>query len=296
MSLTISRRSAVAGGLAAALAATLAACGKGSDSSSTSSAASGSSDSAVKGITVDGDVTTITVGATPNPHVEMLQWIQDNLAADAGLKLDIVEITDYQTPNSSLADGSLAANFYQTPNFLKQQEEEKGYDFEAIADVHIEPMGIYSAKYASLSEIPEGGQIVLNNDPANTARGLKLLEQAGLIKLDGSVELASDLDVTDNPKNLTFTTVDGAQVARAMEDADAAVINGNYALEAGLKPNEDALELEKAEGSPYVNQLVVRTEDKDNEALKKLANLMSDDAFRTWIKEKWTDGSVLPAF
>ncbi|EEH66205.1 MAG: MetQ/NlpA family ABC transporter substrate-binding protein [Actinomyces urogenitalis] len=299
MSLTISRRSAVAGGLATALAATLAACGKSSDSassSSTASAASGSSDGEVDGITVDGDVTTISVGATPNPHVEMLQWIQDNLAADAGLKLDIVEITDYQTPNSSLDDGSLAANFYQTPNFLKQQEEEKGYDFEAIADVHIEPMGLYSSKYKSVDEIPDGGTIVLNNDPANTARGLKLLEQAGLIKLDESVEMPSDLDVTENSKNLTFTTVDGAQVARTMEDADAAVINGNYALEAGLKPNEDALVLEKAEGSPYANQLVVRAADKDNESLKKLAELMNADAFRTWIEENWTDGSVLPAF
>lgn len=296
-SLAFSRRHVLAGGLAGALALTLAACGKDSSSSSDSaSAEAGSASGEVGGITVDGDVTTITVGATPNPHVEMLQWIQDNLAEAAGLKLDIKEITDYQTPNSSLADGSLAANFYQTPNFLKQQEEEKGYDFEAIADVHIEPMGIYSDKVTAIADIPEGGTIVLNNDPANTARGLKLLQQAGLITLDDSVELPSDLDITDNPKNLKFTTVDGAQVATSMKDADAAVINGNYALEAGLSPSKDALELEKAEGSPYVNQLVVRAEDKDNAALKKLAELMNADEFRAWIQENWTDGSVLPAF
>lgn len=297
-SLTFSRRSALAGGLAGALALTLAACGKDStDSKDSGATGSGAADGGeVKGISVDGDITTITIGATPNPHVEMLQWIQDNLAEAAGLKLDIKEITDYQTPNSSLADGSLAANFYQTPNFLKQQEEEKGYDFTAIADVHIEPMGIYSDKVKAVADIPEGGTIVLNNDPANTARGLKLVEQAGLITLDPSVELPSDLDITDNPKNLTFTTVDGAQVATSMKDADAAVINGNYALEAGLSPAKDALELEKAEGSPYVNQLVVRSEDKDNAALKKLAELMNADEFRAWIQENWTDGSVLPAF
>ena len=293
-SLTFSRRSALTGGLAGALALTLAACGKDSTDSSATDAAG--SNAEVDGITTDGKITTITIGATPNPHVEMLQWIQDNLAEAAGLKLDIKEITDYQTPNSSLADGSLAANFYQTPNFLKQQEEEKGYDFTAIADVHIEPMGIYSDKVTSLDEIPDGGTIVLNNDPANTARGLKLIEQAGLITLDDSVELPSDLDIMENTKNLKFTTVDGAQVATAMKDADAAVINGNYALEAGLSPAKDALELEKAEGSPYVNQLVVRSEDKDNAALKKLAELMNADEFRAWIQENWTDGSVLPAF
>lgn len=293
MARSISRRNVLAGGFALALATTLAACGK--DDKSTSGATK-AADGEVAGITQDGKLTKITIGATPNPHVEMLQWIQDNLAEAAGLKLDIKEITDYQTPNSSLEDGSLAANFYQTPNFLKQQEEEKGYDFTAIADVHIEPMGIYSDKIKDIKDIPEGGTIVLNNDPANTARGLKLVESAGLIKLDSSVELPSDIDITDNPKNLKFTTVDGAQVATSMKDADAAVINGNYALEAGLSPKKDALVLEKAEGSPYVNQLVVRTEDKDNASLKKLAKLLNDPKFRTWIEQKWTDGSVLPAF
>ena len=284
MSSFISRRTVIAGGLATAAALTLAACSK-------------SGKGEVKGIKVDGDTATITIGATPKPHVEILQWVQDNLAADAGLSLDIKEINDYQTPNSSLEDGSLAANFYQTPNFLAQQNKEKGYDFVSIADVHIEPMGIYTSKgYKDVKEIKEGGTIVLNNDPANTARGLKLLAQAGLIELDKSAELPSDTDVTSNPKKLKFTTVDGAQVAASMADAELAVINGNYALQAGLVPSRDALVLEPGEHSPYANELVVRTKDKDNEHLKKLAKLLNDEKLRDYITKTWPNEAVIPAF
>ena len=283
MTTSISRRTVLAGGLTAAAALTLAACGK--------------SSSGVDGIKVSGDTATITVGATPQPHVTILQWIQDNLAADAGLSLEIKEINDYQTPNSSLNDGALAANFYQTPNFLAQQMQEKGYEFTSLADVHVEPLGIYTSKgYTSVDQVPDGGKVVLNSDPANTARGLKLVESTGLITLDPSVELPTVLDITDNPKNLEFTPVDGAQVANSRADADLAVINGNYALEADLTPSKDALVLEQAKDSPYANELVVRTADKDNEYLKKLAELMTSPELKTYIEQNWTDGSVLPAF
>ena len=292
MTTSISRRTVLTGGLATAAALSLAACGKASESSGSSDAGA-----AVDGITVSGDTATIAIGATPEPHVTILQWVQDNLAADAGLSLDIKEINDYQTPNSSLNDGSLAANFYQTPNFLAQQIQEKGYNFTSLADVHIEPMGIYTSKgYTSVDQVPDGGKVVLNSDPANAARGLKLLESAGLITVDPSAELPTELDVTDNPKNLELVKVDGAQVATSMADADLAVINGNYALDAGLKPSQDALVLEQAKNSPYANELVVRTEDKDNEHLKKLAELMNSEQLRTYIEQTWTDGSVLPAF
>ncbi len=283
MTTSISRRTVLAGGLTAAAALTLAACGK--------------SSSGVDGIKVSGDTATITVGATPQPHVTILQWIQDNLAADAGLSLEIKEINDYQTPNSSLSDGALAANFYQTPNFLAQQIKEKGYEFTSLADVHVEPLGIYTSKgYTSVDQVPDGGKVVLNSDPANTARGLKLVESTGLITLDPSVELPTELDITDNPKNLEFTKVDGAQVANSRADADLAVINGNYALDAGLTPSKDALVLEQAKDSPYANELVVRTADKDNEYLKRLAELMTSPELKTYIEQNWTDGSVLPAF
>ena len=283
---SITRRSVLAGSLVSAVALALTACGS-----------KGSADGSVKGIEVKDGVATITIGATPQPHVTILQWVQDNLAAGAGLSLDIKEIDDYQTPNTSLDDGSLAANFYQTPNFLKQQIEEKGYDFVSIADVHIEPMGIYTSKgYTSVDQAANGGTVVLNSDPANTARGLKLLQTAGLITLDPSVEIPSDLDVTANPKNLKLVTVDGAQVAASMADAELAVINGNYALQAGLVPSRDALVLEPGEHSPYANELVVRTADKGNEYLVKLAGLMNSPELKAYIEQTWTDGSVIPAF
>ena len=283
---SITRRSVLAGSLVSAVALALTACGS-----------KGSADGSVKGIEVKDGVATITIGATPQPHVTILQWVQDNLAAGAGLSLDIKEIDDYQTPNTSLDDGSLAANFYQTPNFLKQQIEEKGYDFVSIADVHIEPMGIYTSKgYTSVDQAANGGTVVLNSDPANTARGLKLLQTAGLITLDPSVEIPSDLDVTANPKNLKLVTVDGAQVAASMADAELAVINGNYALQAGLVPSRDALVLEPGEHSPYANELVVRTADKGNEYLVKLAGLMNSPELKAYIERTWTDGSVIPAF
>ena len=283
---SITRRSVLAGSLVSAVALALTACGS-----------KGSADGSVKGIKVKDGVATITIGATPQPHVTILQWVQDNLAAGAGLSLDIKEIDDYQTPNTSLDDGSLAANFYQTPNFLKQQIEEKGYDFVSIADVHIEPMGIYTSKgYTSVDQAANGGTVVLNSDPANTARGLKLLQTAGLITLDPSVEIPSDLDVTANPKNLKLVTVDGAQVAASMADAELAVIHGNYALQAGLVPSRDALVLEPGEHSPYANELVVRTADKGNEHLVKLAGLMNSPELKAYIEQTWTDGSVIPAF
>ena len=280
MSSSISRRTVIAGGLATAAALTLAACGS------------------KTGLTEKNGVTTISIGATPKPHVEILQWVQDNLTEGTGIKLDIVSINDYQTPNTSLNDGSLAANFFQTPNFLAQQNKDKGYSLVSIANVHIEPMGIYTSKgYKDVKEIKEGGTIVLNNDPANTARGLKLLAQAGLIELDKSAELPSDTDVTSNPKKLKFTTVDGAQVYKSMPDAEAAVINGNYAIDAGLNPKKDALVLEKGgKDSEYPNQLVVRKDDKDNEHLKKLAKLLNDEKLRDYITKTWPNEAVIPAF
>ena len=263
---SITRRSVLAGSLVSAVALALTACGS-----------KGSADGSVKGIEVKDGVATITIGATPQPHVTILQWVQDNLTEGTGIKLDIVSINDYQTPNTSLNDGSLAANFFQTPNFLAQQNKDKGYK--------------------DVKDIKEGGTIVLNNDPANTARGLKLLAQAGLIELDKAAELPSDTDVTSNPKNLKFKTVDGAQVYRSMPDGEAAIINGNYAIDAKLNPKEDSLFLEKGgKDSEYPNQLVVRKDDKDNEHLKKLAKLLNDDKLRDYINKTWPDGAVVAAF
>ena len=283
----ISRRSFTAGSLVAASAAVLAACG---------SSKKKGGDSLPKGITEKDGTYTIKIGCSPVPHGDILEFVQSNLAKKENLNLEIKQIDDYQTPNSSLADGSLAANFYQTPNFLELQEKEKGYKFESLAKVHVEPMGLYSNKHKKLADLPSGAKVVLNSDPANTARGLKLLETAKLITLDPKVDLPTDTDVTSNPKNLKFTLVEGAQTARNLDDADLGVLNGNYALAAKKNPAKDALLLESGTNSPYANLLVVREEDKDNEQLKKLAKLLNSAEVKKFIQEKWTDSSVIPAF
>lgn len=283
----ISRRSFTAGSLVAASAAVLAACG---------SSKKKGGDSLPKGITEKDGTYTIKIGCSPVPHGDILEFVQSNLAKKENLNLEIKQIDDYQTPNSSLADGSLAANFYQTPNFLELQEKEKGYKFESLAKVHVEPMGLYSNKHKKLADLPNGAKVVLNSDPANTARGLKLLQTAKLITLDPKVDLPTDTDVTSNPKNLKFTLVEGAQTARNLDDADLVVLNGNYALAAKKNPAKDALLLESGTNSPYANLLVVREEDKDNEQLKKLAKLLNSAEVKKFIQEKWTDSSVIPAF
>lgn len=283
----ISRRSFTAGSLVAASAAVLAACG---------SSKKKGGDALPKGITEKDGTYTIKIGCSPVPHGDILEFVQSNLAKKENLNLEIKQIDDYQTPNSSLADGSLAANFYQTPNFLELQEKEKGYKFESLAKVHVEPMGLYSNKHKKLADLPSGAKVVLNSDPANTARGLKLLETAKLITLDPKVDLPTDTDVTSNPKNLKFTLVEGAQTARNLDDADLVVLNGNYALAAKKNPAKDALLLESGTNSPYANLLVVREEDKDNEQLKKLAKLLNSPEVKKFIQEKWTDSSVIPAF
>ena len=283
----ISRRSFTAGSLVAASAAVLAACGYSKKKGG---------DSLPKGITEKDGTYTIKIGCSPVPHGDILEFVQSNLAKKENLNLEIKQIDDYQTPNSSLADGSLAANFYQTPNFLELQEKEKGYKFESLAKVHVEPMGLYSNKHKKLADLPSGAKVVLNSDPANTARGLKLLETAKLITLDPKVDLPTDTDVTSNPKNLKFTLVEGAQTARNLDDADLVVLNGNYALAAKKNPAKDALLRESGTNSPYANLLVVREEDKDNEQLKKLAKLLNSAEVKKFIQEKWTDSSVIPAF
>lgn len=240
----------------------------------------------------------LKVGASPVPHAEILQYVKDELAKDAGLDIEIVEYTDYILPNKDLEAGDTDANFYQTPNFLKNEIEENGYKFTAGKGVHIEPLGLYSEKAKSVEEIAEGGEIALNSDPANTARGLRLLESAGLISLGDAPEdaLVKPEDVKENPKNLKFTELEGGQIPRSLGDFAAAVINGNFALEAGLNPNKDSLFLEPGEDSPYANLLVWRSEDDGNEHLKKLEELLHSAEVKAFIEKTYTDGSVIPAF
>jgi D-methionine transport system substrate-binding protein len=244
-------------------------------------------------------VTTIKIGASPKPHAEILQFVQDKLAADAKLSLKITPYTDYQIPNSALNDGDIDANYYQTKPFLDGQKKEKGYDFFAFKGVHIEPMGVYSKKLSKLDELKSGAEIAIPNDPSNRGRALGLLAEAGVISLKDGVDVseATSGDVDDNPQKLTFTEIEAAQIPRSLGDFAAGVINGNYALEAGLKPSEDSIVLEKSDAeNPYANFVVVRSEEKDNAALKKLDELLHSDDVKKFITTTYTDGSVIPAF
>jgi D-methionine transport system substrate-binding protein len=244
-------------------------------------------------------VTTINIGATEKPHGEILKFVSENLAEDAGLSLKITPYSDYQIPNQALNDGDIDANYYQTKAFLDEQVEKKGYDFYAFKGVHIEPMGLYSEKVEKLDDLEDGAEVAIPNDPANRGRALGLLQEAGLITLKDGVEVseATTGDVDENPQKLSFSEIEAAQIPRTLGDFALGAVNGNYALEAGMKPSEDSLVLEKSdETNPYANFMVVRSEDKDNAGLKKLDEVLHSDEVKDFITKTYTDGSVIPAF
>lgn len=237
----------------------------------------------------------LRVGATPVPHVEILRFVQDELARRAGLNLEIEEFTDYVVPNTALADGQLDANYFQTPSYLEDQSSARGFDFVSVADVHIEPLGLYSNDIRSIDDIPDGAQVAIPNDAANEARALRLLDANGIIGLeDPESETATPRDVADNPHDLEFTEVEAAQTPRALDDADLAVINGNYALEADLAPADDALVLERAEGNPNVNLLVTTPELESDPRIVELARLLRSPEVRQFIEQQYR-GAVIPA-
>ncbi|MEU6861232.1 MetQ/NlpA family ABC transporter substrate-binding protein [Glycomyces sp. NPDC046736] len=240
---------------------------------------------------------TVTVAATPVPHADILNFIADNLADDAGLTIEVEEFTDYVQPNVATADNSVDANFFQTEPYLDEYNAANGTDLVTVAAVHIEPLGLYSDKAATLEEIPEGGQVAIPGDGSNGGRALALLADAGLITLaDGvDVTLATEDDIAENPKNLEFVPLEAAQLALSLPDVDAAVINGNYALEADLSPAEDALHSESPDGNPYANYLVTTAANADNEDIQKLAELLQSDEVKQFILDTWDDGSVVPA-
>ena len=244
----------------------------------------------------EGGLTTITIGASPVPHAEILQFVQDELAKDAGIDLEIQEFTDYVLPNTALAEGEIDANFFQHLPYLDAQIAENGFDFDHYEGVHIEPYGIYSEKIEDLDDLADGGVVGITNDPGNQGRALDLLVDAGLITLDETDGDPTLLDIDENPKNLEFVETAPEQLVVSLADVDIAIINGNYALEAGLNPATDAILLESGEDNPYANVVVVRTEDLDDPALVTLDELLHSDEVRAFIEERWPDGEILPAF
>ncbi|TYC68420.1 ABC transporter substrate-binding protein [Streptomyces sp. CB01881] len=262
----------------AGIALSLAACG--------SSGSSGSSDPNAP----------LTVVASPTPHGQILKYVKDNLADKAGLKLNIKEVTDYVTPNTAVQDGSADANYFQHVPYLEDFNKKHGTQIVSVEPVHLEPLGVYSKKTKAIGELKDGATVGLPNDATNEGRALKLLADNNLITLKAGVgTAATPADVTGNPKNLKWKELEAAQLPRSIDDLDAAVINGNYALDAGLKPNGDSLLLEKAEGNPYANILAVKQGKENDPRVKKLAELLHSPEVKKYIEDNFK-GSVIPAF
>ncbi len=238
----------------------------------------------------------IKIGVTPKPHEEIVN-IAKPLLEKEGYTVEITEFNDYNQPNTAVEEGSLDANFFQHTPYLNEQNSSKGYHLVSVGAVHLEPMGLYSKKVKSLDELKDGATIAVPNDPSNEARALKLLAGKGLIKIkDG--ELVTSKDITENPKNLKFNELEAAAVPRAIDDVDAAVINGNYAIEAKFNPAKDAIIIEdKASeaAKPYANIVVVKQGNENQEKIKALVKAMTSPEVKEFIEKEY-NGSVIPVF
>jgi D-methionine transport system substrate-binding protein len=237
----------------------------------------------------------LTVGATPEPHAEFLNLIVDDLAKE-GITLKVVEFTDYVTPNKALEDGQIDANFFQHIPYLESFNNEQGYHLVNAGGIHIEPIALYSRKVSSLNQLASGSTIAIPNDPTNGGRALLLLESAGLITLKAGAGItATPIDIATNPKNLKFHEIEAASLPRVLDDVDAAVINGNYAIPAGLKANSDGLIVEGAD-SPYVNVVAVKEGCENDAAIKSLVKALQSDKIKNYVKENYPNGEVVVVF
>ncbi|PDP86711.1 metal ABC transporter substrate-binding protein [Glycomyces fuscus] len=266
---------------AAALTLALAACGAPSEQAAESGG--------------EGDV--LRVGVSPVPHGDILAFIDENLAEEAGLNLEIEEISDYNVPNTALVEGELDANYFQHRAFLDEWVA-NGPDAELtyLTDVHIERLGLYSESVESIDDLPDGAEIAVPNDPANLARALGILEAEGLVTVDPDAGAsATENDIVDNPRDITVTPLEAAQLPRSIADVDAAVVNGNYAIEADLPEQSNVLAWEP-EGEDYVesyaNGLVTLAENAEDERVQLLAELLHDERVLEFVQESW-QGVVL---
>lgn len=238
----------------------------------------------------------IKIGVTPKPHKEIVDAAVPLLEKE-GYKVEITEFNDYVQPNTAVEEGSLDVNFFQHTPYLNEQVQSRGLHLKSVAAIHLEPMGLYSKKITSLEELKDGSTIAVPNDPSNEARALKLLAANGLIKIkDG--ELVTPADITENPKNLQFSELEAAAVPRAVDDVDAAVINGNYAIEAGFDPTTNAIVKEDKDSEaakPYANIVVVKEGNENLEKIQALIKALTSDEVRDFINKEY-NGAVIPVF
>ncbi|SEM92096.1 MetQ/NlpA family ABC transporter substrate-binding protein [Halomonas caseinilytica] len=230
------------------------------------------------------DEQTLKVGTVAGPETEVMQVAADIAEREHGLNVEIIEFTDYVTPNAALADGSLDANAYQHEPYMQSMVEDRGYDFAIAGRTFVYPIGAYSEKYDSIEALPDGATIALPNDPSNEGRSLILLHNEGLITLDDPENLeATPLDVVENPHGFEFREIEAAQLPRVLPDVDMAFINNTFAQPAGLTL-DDALLKEGAE-SPYVNIIAVRAGDEDKESIQQLVDAYQSDEVEAKAEE-----------
>lgn len=240
---------------------------------------------------------TLKIGASPAPHEEILQVVKEILAGQ-GITLEIVEFTDYIQPNEAVESGDIDANYFQHITYMNNFNAEQGTHLASVAEIHYEPMGIYAGRAASLTDLPDGAEIGVPNDPTNGGRALLLLQEQGLITLPEDAGLKPTvLDIVDNPHNFKITEMEAAQLPRSLDSLDVAVVNGNYAIQAGLKMS-DALAIESAEGTAgtaYVNVLTVKEGRENETAIQALAEAMKSQQVKDYITETY-GGAVVAVF
>lgn len=281
-------------------------CGaEGAAQSAGESADQGAEQVAEAPATTDSGDKKITVGATPVPHAEILDNIVKEVLAEDGWELETVVFSDYVLPNTSLEQGELDANYFQTLGYMNQQNSDAGLHLKAVAGVHIEPMGIYSQKYKALSELPDGASIGIPNDPDNGERGIDLLVQKGLLVSKGG--FGTDANYTEdsltndkeaNPHGYVITPLEAASLPLSLPDLDAATINGNYALEAGLPAEYPALDIESFDDETTIkrtNFLVVKEGNENSEKIQALIKALTSDKVKEYIESTYK-GAVIPSF
>lgn len=244
--------------------------------------------------------TTLKVGASITPHAEILREAAKLLEKE-GITLNVIEYTDYVQPNTAVEDGSLDANYFQHTPYLNTFNAENKTHLVSVGLVHYEPFGIYAGKVKALSDLPDGARIGVPNDGSNETRALLLLQQEGIITLKEGIDASSNatiLDIAENPKNVDIVEMEAAQIPKALSDLDFGVINGNYALQAGLNAGTDALALEDASGSgaqTYANVLCVKEGRENDAAIQALFKALTSEEVRTFINATY-QGAVVPIF
>ncbi|MBO1002761.1 MetQ/NlpA family ABC transporter substrate-binding protein [Pseudogracilibacillus auburnensis] len=247
-----------------------------------------------KGVANENEEVTLKISASSVPHAEILEFIEEELENE-GIKLDISITSDGIQTNQQTADGQLDANFFQHTPYLEQVNEDSGLDLVNVKGIHIEPFGVYSKEINSIEDLSQGAKIAIPKDPVNFSRALELFATNGVIELDHSKTTDFILqDITKNEKELEFIPVDSALLVHSLDDVEASAINTNYALEGGFSPLDDSLIMEDRE-SPYVNILVSRPDNKDDEAIQKLADTLTTDKVREFIEKEY-GGAVVPVF